>query len=127
MRIAIDTNRYSDQCRGEPKAVEIFRTAEHIYVPFVTLGELRGGFLCGTKSEENERVLLKFLGEPRVDVLHTDDQTTYHYARLFHHLRKQGKMIPTNDLWIAALCLQHNLVLCARDAHFDHLPQLARI
>jgi predicted nucleic acid-binding protein len=29
-------------------------------------------------------------------------------------------------MWIAALALQHSLVLFARDAHFDHLPQLMR-
>jgi predicted nucleic acid-binding protein len=30
-------------------------------------------------------------------------------------------------MWIAALVLQHSLVLCARDAHFDALPQIARV
>ena len=42
-------------------------------------------------------------------------------------LRQQGTPIPTNDLWIAALVLQHNLTLCDRDRHFDNLPQLNRI
>jgi predicted nucleic acid-binding protein len=41
-------------------------------------------------------------------------------------LRRQGTPIPTNDLWIAALVLQHDLVLCARDRHFDHLPQITQ-
>jgi predicted nucleic acid-binding protein len=41
-------------------------------------------------------------------------------------LRRQGTPIPTNDLWIASLVLQHDLVLCARDRHFDHLPQITR-
>lgn len=38
----------------------------------------------------------------------------------------QGTPIPTNDMWLAALVLQHGLTLYARDAHFDHLPQLSR-
>lgn len=42
-------------------------------------------------------------------------------------LRNQGTPIPTNDLWIAALVMQHNLVLCSRDRHFTHLPQLDRL
>ena len=127
MKIAIDTNCYSNFFRGDSKTIEVFQTAERIFLPFVTLGELRGGFLCGTKSEENERALIQFLGSPRVEVLYADEQTTHHYARLFLQLRKQGKLIPTNDLWIAALVVQHDLLLCARDTHFDHLPQLPRV
>jgi tRNA(fMet)-specific endonuclease VapC len=56
-----------------------------------------------------------------------DDQTTHHYAALYRQLRQTGTPIPTNDMWIAALVLQHSLVLCARDTHFDALPQLMRL
>ena len=57
-------------------------------------------------------------------MLFADDQTTHHYAAVFSQLRKQGTPIPTNDMWLAALVLQHNLVLHARDKHFAHLPQI---
>jgi len=60
-------------------------------------------------------------------VLYADEQTTHHYAALYRQLRKQGTPIPTNDMWIAALVLQHSLVLFARERHFDVLPQLARM
>jgi len=53
--------------------------------------------------------------------------TTHHHARLFRQLRVQGKPIPTNDLWTAALVVQHDLHLFARDAHFDALPQIPRL
>jgi len=64
---------------------------------------------------------------PGVGVLYADEQTTHHYASIFRQLRKQGTPIPTNDMWIAALVLQHSFVLCARDAHFEALPQLPRV
>jgi predicted nucleic acid-binding protein len=32
--------------------------------------------------------------------------------------------MPTNDMWIAAVVVQHNLVLHSRDRHFDRLAQL---
>ena len=67
------------------------------------------------------------IASPRVDVLHPDEQTTHHYGAVYRQLRKQGTPIPTNDMWIAALVLQHSLVLCARDLHFDVLPQLPRV
>lgn len=95
-------------------------------VPFVVIAELRAGFAFGKKSMENERVLRRFLMKPGVSILFADEQTTFHYAAVFRQLRTQGTPIPTNDMWIAALVLQHNLVLHARDKHFDHLPQMNR-
>jgi tRNA(fMet)-specific endonuclease VapC len=41
-------------------------------------------------------------------------------------LRLQGTPLPTHDVWIAGLTIQHNAVLYSRDKHFDVLPQLAR-
>lgn len=126
MRILLDTNRYVDFCRGEPAVVEIVQRAESVKLPFVALAELRAGFRCGTVGRRNEATLVRFLASPRVTVLYPDEQTTHAYAGLFAQLRMQGTPIPTNDLWIAALCVQHDLLLCSRDAHFNHLPQLAR-
>jgi tRNA(fMet)-specific endonuclease VapC len=127
MMIAIDTNRYVDFARGLADAVGRLRTAERILMPLIVLGELRAGFLAGARGTENEASLARFLNSPRVDVLLADEDTTHHYARLFHQLRRQGTPIPTNDIWIAALVVQHQLYLFARDAHFDHLPQIPRL
>jgi predicted nucleic acid-binding protein len=49
------------------------------------------------------------------------------YARLFHQLRRQRTPIPTSDIWIAALVVQHQLYLFERDAYFDHLPQIPKL
>jgi tRNA(fMet)-specific endonuclease VapC len=127
MRIAIDTNRYVDLCKGVAETVEILETATELIVPFVVLGELRAGFLLGRRQVENERALNRLLLKDGVDVLYPDSQTTHHYASVFRQLRKQGTPIPTNDMWLAALVLQHNLALHARDRHFEHLPQLVRV
>jgi tRNA(fMet)-specific endonuclease VapC len=127
MRLALDTNRYIDFCRGDDSVVTAVRLAREIVLPFVTLAELRAGFACGTRATRNASVLTRFLGRPRVRALFADDGTTHHYANLFRQLRRQGTPIPTNDLWIAALCTQHDLLLASRDTHFDHLPQLPRV
>ena len=95
-------------------------------MPFVVLGELRAAFANGRRQAEDERTLRRFLLKDGVEVLFADDQTTHHYAAVFLQLRKQGTPIPANDIWLAALVLQHNLVLHARDRHFDHLPQIIR-
>lgn len=127
MRVAVDTNRYVDLCRGDTETADILEEAEAVVLPFIVLAELRAGFANGRKQADNERILRRFLMKDGVEVLFADDQTTHHYAALFRQLRKQGTPIPTNDMWVAALVLQHNLVLCARDRHFDHLPQLVRV
>lgn len=126
MRIAIDTNRYRDFCEGRDEAVLCLRRASQICMPFCVLAELRAGFACGTLARQNEGALSIFLNSPRVKMLFADEQTTFHYARIFRQLREQGTPIPTNDIWIAALVQQHNLLLFSRDAHFDALPQLGR-
>jgi tRNA(fMet)-specific endonuclease VapC len=126
MRVLVDTNRYKDFCVGVPDVVELFRKAESIHISFITLGELRAGFLCGSAGKKNEKTLALFLNSPRVRQLWADENTTHHYARLFLQLRRQGAPIPTNDIWTAALAVQHDLVLCSRDGHFDQLPQIPR-
>lgn len=127
VRVALDTNRYVDLCKGVDETVAILEEAEAILLPFVVLGELRAGFVHGRRQVENERVLRRFLLKEGVGVLYADDQTTHHYAAVFRQLRTQGTPIPTNDMWLAALVLQHNLALHARDKHFEHLPQIVRV
>src|SRR5262245_22578783 len=127
VRIALDTNRYVDLCKDLDETISLLEEAEAIYLPFVVLGELRAGFVHGRRQAENERTLGRFLLKSGVHVVFADDQTTHHYAAVFRQLRKQGTPIPTNDMWLAALVLQHNLALHARDKHFDHLPQLVRV
>ena len=124
MRVALDANRYTDLCRGDFAVATILQEADEVYLPFVVLAELRAGFTLGKLGKENERVLVQFLRKPAVDVLYAGETTTRAYAGLYHQLRRQGTPIPINDLWIAALAVEHNLVLCSRDAHFRHLPQL---
>lgn len=127
VRLALDTNRYTDLCRGEVSVVETIEHANEVWLPFIVLGELRAGFAVGTQGLRNEAVLRRFLLKSGVGVLYADEQTTHHYGTVYRQLRKQGTPIPTNDMWIAALVLQHSLVLLARDAHFDALPQLPRL
>lgn len=126
MTVALDTNRYTDLCRGDAGVVEAVELADEVWLPFIVLGELRAGFVLGNQGTRNEAVLRRFLMKPNVEVLYADDQTTHHYANVYRQLRRQGTPIPANDIWIAALALQHSFTLMTRDTHFEHLPQLMR-
>ena len=124
MNIALDTNAYSDFMRGDPTRVETVRAARSIAIPLIVLGELRAGFAAGNQESANAANLLLFLSSPRVSVLLPDELTTHHYAQLYLQLRNKGTFIPTNDLWIASLVVQHSLVLCTSDQHFRRLSQV---
>lgn len=127
MRVALDTNRYCDLVGGDAALARLLEMAEAVYVPFVVVGELRAGFAAGSHQGENEALLRRALSREGVEVLYASDQTTHHYASLYAQLRRAGTPIPTNDMWIAALTLEHDLTLCSRDEHFARLPQLLRI
>ena len=124
MNVALDTNAYSDFMRGDENRIAVLRTADRIHLPLIVLGELRAGFAAGNQASANAANLQKFLNSPRVSVLLPDEQSCHHYAQIYLQLRNKRVAIPTNDLWIAALAVQHDLVLCSSDAHFDHFPQL---
>ena len=127
MRLLVDTDRFSDFGRGVSEVVHLLEMTSEVFLPFIVLGELRAGFSAGRRGVENERLLMGFLRRPGVSPLFADDQTTRHYAAVYRQLRHQGSPIPANDIWIAALALQHSLVLYSRDGDFEHLPQLQRI
>ena len=126
MRLAPDTNRYTDLARQVPEVVRTAATAGELCLPFIVLAELHQGFRNGSRRAENEDQLKRFLAQPGVRVW-PDDATVDLYATLAVQLRRQATPIPTNDLWIAALALQNGLTLYSRDHHFDHLSQIPRI
>lgn len=127
LRIAIDVNRYSDLCRGDEFSVETIRRAGEIIFPFIVVAEIRAGFLGGTFAGQNEERFAEFMRARRVKTLFADQTTIQYYADLVVTLRKLGKPVPANDLWIAALTIQHDLTLFTRDRHFENIPRLARM
>lgn len=127
VNVLLDTNAYTRLLSGETGIVRIVSLASKIYLPVVVLGELKAGFACGTREAENLTNLDTFLLSPKVNVLPIEAATTTQYAQLYSQLRQQGTPIPINDLWIAALAVQHQLTLCTEDKHFDHLQQIPRI
>ena len=127
MRILIDSNRFIDFCAGDPAAVDAFEQAALLVVPFIVLAEIRVGAQSIKRGDAQARVLGELLQQPGVRVAHSSDATAHHYAALYARLKKAGTPIPTNDIWIAALAIEHSLILYTRDAHFDRLPAIPRL
>ena len=122
--ILLDTNAYSAFKRGDSESIEILRRAETIGISSVVLGELLSGFAAGAREADNRRQLNAFLESPRVTVLPVNEGTADFYARVYHGLKRKGKPIPVNDLWIAATALQHGFAVFTYDQHFREVEGL---
>ncbi len=126
-RILIDTNIYSYALRGIPDVINTIQRANEICISSISIGELLFGFKNGSREQEMRAELEVFLDAPRVQIHHIDETTAEFYADILTQLRKKGKPIPTNDIWIAAVAFQHGLKLFSKDRHFGNIPGLSRI
>jgi tRNA(fMet)-specific endonuclease VapC len=122
--ILLDTNVYAAFKNGDSEAVDIIQRSPVIVVNTIVLGELIGGFATGAREGMNRQALAEFLASTRVFVLSLDQGTAEHYAAVCSALKKKGSPIPTNDMWIAANAIQHDLTLFSYDRHFRVVPKL---
>jgi len=123
-RIVLDTSAYSHFRVNHPKVVEAILNAEVVHMPVTVLGELHGGFLAGTRARENQLVLGEFLDESFVSILPVTPDVARIYGELFAALRRAGTPIPTNDIWIAANCIDAGAHLVTFDSDFGRIERL---
>ena len=124
MNILLDTSAYSALQRGNQPVLEVMRRSETVAVSAVVLGELYSGFRAGSRWAENTAQLARFLSKPSVRVLNVTEETALRYAEVDVYLRKNGRPIPRNDVWIAAAAMEHGLRLLTLDTHFREIPLL---
>jgi tRNA(fMet)-specific endonuclease VapC len=90
--------------------------------PSIAIGELYFGAVNSTKRDENLRKVDRIVAER--PVFSCDAETARHDGFLKARLQAAGMPIPENDMWIAAIALQHGLTLVTRDAHFEAVTDL---
>ena len=125
MALILDTNALSAAADYDSSALEIVARADRLAVPVIVLGEYRLGIAQSRHRASYENWLREWISS--VNVLDIDEETTRSYAVIGLELKKKGRPIHGNDLWIAALCRQHSLPLLSRDHHFDLVPGVQRI
>ena len=121
----VDTNALSAAADADPAVLALLARAEQMAIPVIVLGEYRYGIAQSRKRASYESWLTGLLRDCLV--LDVNEPTTQHYAQIVLELKRLGKPIPTNDLWIAALCRQHSLPLLSRDRHFDWVAGTKRV
>lgn len=122
-RVLADTNVIIALFAGDPAVVDRLQQQAAVFVCTPVLGELRYGVLASSRVEQNTARLDAFARA--AVVLPCDSGTAAAYAEVKHQLRRKGRPIPENDVWIAALARQHALTLATRDAHFQAIDDLA--
>ncbi|HKO10494.1 MAG TPA: type II toxin-antitoxin system VapC family toxin [Acidobacteriaceae bacterium] len=121
----LDTNALSAVADDDAGAVRIFSEAGSIELAVIVLGEYRFGIAHSRRRTAYEKWLEELIAATRI--LPVDEGTSSHYAQIRAELKKDGRPIPSNDLWIAALARQHRLPLMTQDRHFDAVHGLKRI
>jgi tRNA(fMet)-specific endonuclease VapC len=121
----LDTTALSAAADDDAGLAAVLARAEQMALPVIVLGEYRHGIAQSRHRTSYENWLEALLHDCLV--LDIQEPTAHHYAEISLELKRKGKPIPTNDLWIAALCRQHSLPLLSRDRHFDLVPGIQRI
>ena len=124
MNVLIDTSAYSALQKGNSAVLDVLRRSETVAVSVIVLGELYSGFRAGARWAENTTRLAQFLSKPSVRVVQATEETALRYAEVDAYLRKQGRPIPRNDVWIAAVAMEHGLQVLTTDEHFRQIPLL---
>lgn len=122
--ILLDTNAYSAFKKSNKEILEVIQLAEEIALSPVVLGELFAGFDGGNIAKQNKAELQNFLDSTRVRTYPITSDTSIFFSQVFNMLRKKGRPIPTNDIWIAAQALEHGFVVCTFDGHFQEIDGL---
>lgn len=123
-KISLDSNTYGGLKQNDETIVTAVEQAEKVFISFVVYAELLYGFKHGTRYEENIESFLGFLKKADVEVVHSSVDTIEIYSDICKELRKIGRPIPTNDIWIAAQAIETGSVLVTYDRHFDAIQAL---
>jgi tRNA(fMet)-specific endonuclease VapC len=120
----LDTNAISSLFSGDRSLENLLSHDIRHQLPVIVVGEYAFGLTKSRGRGRLQQLLDQLVQES--DILEIELETASFYAEIRAGLQRRGQPIPHNDLWIAALCLQHRQHLVSRDLHFDHIPKLRR-
>lgn len=123
-KILLDTNAYTNFFKNYTKLEEVVQHTPKIYMSPIVIGELLEGFKFGNKVVQNSGDLEIFLKENGVEIVSVQKETAEVYSEIKTLLKKKGKPIPINDVWIAAQAMEYGAVLVTYDRHFEVIDGL---
>ena len=118
-RLAVDTDAVIAYREGILTVCTLIEGADILFLPVTVLGELLYGAVNSAKPQKNEQAVRKFSAQSVLAPI--DESIAICYATVRFELKKIGRPIPENDIWIAATCLELGVPLLTRDSHFDYI------
>ena len=120
-KIILDTNAYSAFMGGDKKVFDYIVESEIVYMSTIVIGELFAGFYRGERLTQHREELRAFLDKDGVEVIDVSIETAEIFGEIKASLSKEGKMIPLNDIWIAAHSVETGAKLISYDTHFKSI------
>jgi tRNA(fMet)-specific endonuclease VapC len=121
-RYLLDTSILIALFADEMAVKEKLAQASEVFIPSLAIGELYYGAWKSQRTQKNIAQVDELVAESAV--LGCNPGTARWYGEIKNALRLKGRSIPENDLWIAAIALEHDLVIATRDAHFGEIDNL---
>ena|SRR3990167_2412256 len=126
-KIALDTTAYTALGTGNATVTKLIASASEIGLPIIVLGEIYYGIFDGVLKHKNNTTLSNFFTNTRVEVLSIDETTAKIFGEIATELKAIGKPIQQNDMWIAAMCKQHDFTLLTADKGFTNITGLVTL
>lgn len=120
----LDTSAYSALRLNEPSIVRLLSSNTELQLPLPVIAELKFGFLNGSQTEKNEKILANLLVQSHTSILLPTMETARIYAELAVYARRTGRALSPNDLWIAALAKEYESQLVTYDKDFAVFAEL---
>src|SRR5258708_6800503 len=121
----LDTTAVSALSFEDADLMSALGTSLRHHLPVIVIGEYEFG-LAGSKRNKELTAWFALLVSESL-VLTVDRETATHYGAICAALKRNGTPIPSNDLWIAALAVQHDLPVVSQDGHFDLVRGVRRV
>ena len=129
MRFLLDTNHWSYLQESHAAVVRrVGSLAEDsaLYMPVIAQAELLSGVVLtpvGKRRAQLHELYEKIVNQA-TEVLNIDSRVAERFAMIVAQLRQDGRAINTNDIWIAAIALAHDLTVVSNDGHFRFVRDL---
>ncbi len=121
-KFLLDTNIITAWLKGDTSIASKIDKAKEVHIPIIVVGELYYGALYSTQVQKNINNIKSMTSN--YNVLQIDEETTIVYGNIKAILRKKGKPIPENDIWIAAIGQRFQLTIVTRDKHFKEIESI---
>lgn len=121
----LDTNVVVRILNGDKSLVQQLIDYNNICTCSVVLGELLYGAEKSSRVQENKNKAQSFCSN--FEILSVDEKVSESYGVLKNKLLSQGKVLPENDMWIAAIAIANNVSVITQDKHFEEIENISVI